>query len=159
MNRRRWSTVAVCVGVVMLLGAAAFRVVAVPALVRFPLDVNQTAHYRGTAITYMDQSTLLPLATPKREPLTLDRHVKVVDGDFGHAVINETITITTPSTTTVEHYRYTMDRRSMKFVSGSGNYAFGDPKNVMHAAAGTYRVNFAMGHHRRRVVLRLHSGG
>lgn len=114
-------------------------------LVRFPLDVNQTAHYRGTAITYMDQSTLLPLATPKREPLTLDRHVKVVDGDFGHAVINETITITTPSTTSVEHYRYTMDRRSMKFVSGSGNYAFGDPKNVMHAAAGTYRVNFAMG--------------
>ena len=47
-----------------------FRVAAVPALVRFPLDVNQTAHYTGTSITYIDQSTLLPLATPKREPLT-----------------------------------------------------------------------------------------
>jgi Porin PorA len=111
--------------------------------VRFPTDVDQTAHYRGTAITYMDQSTLMPLATPKREPLTLDRHVEVVGSDFSHAVIQETITIRTGSTTTVEHYRYTMDRRSMKF-SGSGNYAFEDPKNTMHAG-GSYRVNFAMG--------------
>jgi DUF3068 family protein len=144
MRRRRWSTVAICAGLVLLIGAAAFRVFAVPALVRFPLDADKTAHYRGVAVTYVDQQTLTPLSTPKREPLTLDRHVKVVDGDFGHAVVQETITIRAGATTSVEHYRYVMDRRSMKFTGGAGNYAFGDPNATMHNG-GSYRVNFAMG--------------
>jgi hypothetical protein len=119
-------------------------VFAVPALVRFPLDADKTAHYSGVAVTYMDQQTLTPLATPKREPLTLDRHVKVVDGDFGHAVVQETITIRAGATTSVENYRYVMDRRTMKFTGAAGNYAFGDPTATMHNA-GSYRVNFAMG--------------
>lgn len=140
----RWSMVGICLGVVLLMGSAAFRVAAVPALVRFPLDVNETAHYTGTSITYIDQDTLLPLATPKVEPLKLDRHVKVASGTFGRAVITETITIRTPSSTNVETYRYVMDRRTMKFVSDPGQYAFGDPKATMHAA-GSFRVNFSMG--------------
>jgi hypothetical protein len=144
MRRRRWSTIAICAGLVLLIGAAAFRVFAVPALVRFPLDADKTAHYRGVAVTYMDQQTLTPLATPKREPLTLDRHVKVVDGDFGHAVVQETITIRAGATTSVEHYRYVMDRRTMKFTGSAGNYAFDDLNATMHNG-GSYRVNFAMG--------------
>jgi hypothetical protein len=140
----RWSMVAICLGVVLLMGSAAFRVAGVPALVRFPLDVNKTAHYTGTSTTYIDQNTLLPLATPKVEPLQLDRHVKVVNGSFGRAVVAETVTIRTPSSTNVETYRYVMDRRTMKFVSDPGQYAFGDPKSTMHAA-GSFRVNFAMG--------------
>jgi hypothetical protein len=138
--------VAICLGVVLLAGSAAFRVAAVPALVRFPLNVDETTHYTGTSITYIDQSTLLPLATPKSEPVTVDRHVRVVkdDSSFGEAVIRETITIKTPSSTNVENYQYVMDRRSMKFVSDERQYAFGDPQSAMHAA-GSYRVNFAMG--------------
>ena len=99
MRRRRWSTAAVCLGVVLILGAGAFRLFAVPALVRFPLNIDETTHYTGTATTYIDQSTLLPLATPKREPVSVDRHVRVVDGSFSKAVIAETITIRTPSAT------------------------------------------------------------
>ena len=143
MNRRRWSTAAVVVGVVMLAGSAAFRLAAVPALVRFPVDVDVTANYKGTAITYMDSETLMPLATPLREPLTVDRHVKVVDDTFSDAVIAETITIKAGSTTNVEHYQYVLDRRTMKFVSDPRQYAFGDKNNTMHAA-GAYRVNFSM---------------
>jgi hypothetical protein len=144
MARRRWSTVVICVGLVLVICAATFRVFAVPALVRFPLDVNQTAHYRGVAVTYMDQSTLTPLATPKRDPLTLDRHVKVVGGNFDHATIQETITIHAGATTSVEQYQYVLDRRSMQFTKDPKQYAFGNPAAPMHAAGG-YRVNFAMG--------------
>jgi hypothetical protein len=144
MTRRRWSTVAVCIGIVLVMAAAAFRAFAVPALIRFPLNVDETTHYTGIATTYIDESTLLPLVTPKREPVRVDRHTRVVNGDFSKAVIAETITIRTGSTTSVENYQYVMDRRSMQFADDPRQYAFGDPKSIMHAAGG-HRVNFAMG--------------
>ncbi|MGZ7087749.1 MAG: porin PorA family protein, partial [Ilumatobacteraceae bacterium] len=121
-----------------------FRTVVAPALVRFPLDVDQTVTYTGTALTYVDPATLLPLAKPKREPLQISRRVKVVSGTFSKAVIDETVTVKTGGTTTVETYQYVIDRRSMQMVSDPRQYAFGDPKAIMHAAR-SYRVNFAMG--------------
>ena len=144
MKSRRWSIVALCLGGALVAGSVAFRVAAVPALVRFPANVDQTARYTGTALTYVDPATLLPLATPKSEPLSISRHVKVVSSDFSRAVIDETVTIQTGSSTSVENYQYVMDRRSMKLVADPRQYAFGDPTATMHAA-GTYRVNFAMG--------------
>ena len=144
MRRGRWSIAAVCVGAFLLTGAVAFRSFATPALVRFPLDVDETAQYTGTALTYVNSATLLPLAQPKREPVRISRHVKVVSGTFSKAVIDETVTITTGGTTNVETYQYVIDRRSMQMVSDPRQYAFGDPKAIMHAA-GAYRVNFAMG--------------
>jgi hypothetical protein len=89
MRRRRRSIAAACVGVVLLAGSAGFRLFAVPALVRFPLNIDETTHYTGTAVTYVDQATLLPLPTPKVEPLSLSRHVKVVGGNFESAVSRE----------------------------------------------------------------------
>ncbi len=139
-----------CVGAVLLTGSAAFRTFGAAALVRFPLDLDETAHYTGTALTYVDPATLLPLAHPTQAPVEISRHVKVVSGTFTKAVIDETVTITTAATTTtrattnVETYQYVIDRRSMQMVSDPRQYAFGDPKATMHAA-GAYRVNFAMG--------------
>jgi len=133
-----------CLGSALLVGSVAFRTFAAPALVRFPLDVDETAHYTGTALTYVDPATLLPLAQPKREPVQISRHVKVVSGTFSRAVIDETVTVKTGGTTNVESYQYVIDRRSMQMVSDPRQYAFGDPKATMHAA-GAYRVNFAMG--------------
>jgi hypothetical protein len=144
MRLRRWSTIVIAAGLALAVGAVGFRVFAVPALVRFPLDVDQTAHYRGVSVTYMDQSTLTPFAEPKREPLTLDRHIKVVGGDYTHAVVRETMTIHAGTTTSHEQYQYVMDRRSMQFEDGTQEYAFGNPHAAMHAA-GSHRVNFAMG--------------
>jgi hypothetical protein len=122
----------------------AFRVAAVPALERFPLNIDETTHYTGTATTAVDSETLLPLATPTVEPLSLSRHVKVIDGDYERAVVRETVTIKAGPTTSVEKYRYVMDRRSMKFVKDPRQFAFGDPTATIHAA-GAYRINFAMG--------------
>ena len=144
MRHRHWGIAATSLGVVLVVGAVGFRVAAAPALVRFPLNVDQTARYTGTAVTYVDQATLLPFAQPKREPVAISRRVKVVSGSFAKAVIDETVTIKTGGTTNVETYQYVIDRRSMKMVSDPRQFAFGDPKAVMHAA-GSYRVNFAMG--------------
>jgi hypothetical protein len=129
---------------ILLLGSVAVRVAVAPALVRFPLNVNETAHYTGHALTYVDQKTLLPLAKPASVPITVDRHVEVVSGTFSHAVVDETITIKAGSTTNVETYQYVMDRRSMQLVDDPREYAFGNKNATMHGAGG-YRVNFAMG--------------
>ena len=107
------------------------------ALERFPLNIDETTHYTGTATTTVDSTTLLPLATPKVEPLSLSRHVKVIDGDYGQAVVRETITIKAGTTTSVEKYQYVMDRRSMKFVKDPRQFAFGDPTATIHAARPT----------------------
>ncbi|HEY5012165.1 MAG TPA: porin PorA family protein, partial [Acidimicrobiia bacterium] len=144
MKRRRWGIVGVCAGVVLLLGSMGVRLGVAPALVRFPLDLDETAHYAGRGLTYVDAKTLLPLAKPTSVPITVDRHVKVVSGSFSRAVVDETITIKAGSTTTVEDYQYVMDRRTMQLVDDPREYAFGDPKALM-SAAGSYRVNFAMG--------------
>ena len=143
--RRTWGIIAMSLGVARLFGSAAFRIWAAPALVRFPLDVDQTARYTGTALTFVDQKTLLPFAQPKREPLSIARHVKVVSGTFDRAVIDEIGRREGRlGDEHVETYQYVIDRRSMKMVADPRQFAFGDPTAVMHAA-GSYRVTFAMG--------------
>ena len=82
MRHRRWGMFGVGLGVALLVGSVAFRVEAAPALVRFPPNVDETAHYTGTALTYVDPTTLLPLAHPKSEPVQISRQVKVVSGTF-----------------------------------------------------------------------------
>lgn len=144
MRRRRWGVAAVCAGAVLIVGSVVIKTTVAPALIRFPLNTDETAHFSGTATTYVDAKTLLPLKTPLKEPLTLDRHVKVLEGSANRAVIVEDVTIKTPSSTTHESYQYVMDRRSMKFLADAREYAFGDTKSPMHAT-GAYRVNFAMG--------------
>ena len=92
----------------------------------------------------MDQATLLPLPVPQREPLSLSRHVKVVEGSFDKAVVDEAVEMKVGSTTTTEEYQYVMDRRTMTLVDDPRQYAFGDPMATMHGSGG-YRINFAMG--------------
>ena len=83
MTRRHLGFAGVCAGVVLLIGSVAVpRLAVAPAMVRFPLNVDETAHYTGHALTYVDEKTLLPLAKPASVPLTVDRHVKVVSGTF-----------------------------------------------------------------------------
>ncbi len=144
MKRKGWSIAAVGLGVVLLVGSVGFRLVAVPALVRFPLNIDETTRYTGTSTSYVDQATLLPLTVPKVEPLSLSRHVKVVSGNFGHAVIDEDVSITAGSTTSKESYRYVMNRRSMQLLDDPRSFAFGKTTAPMHPG-GAYRINFARG--------------
>ena len=89
--KHRTQYIALGVGAALVIGAVAFRSFVAPALVRFPLNVDETAQYRGTAITYADPKTGAPLSQPLRQPLTLDRRVRVVSGTATRAVVDETI--------------------------------------------------------------------
>ena len=144
MMIRRFSIAAVWVGVLLLGGSLAVRAVVAPAIVRFPLDTDETAHYTGHTTLFVDAKTLLPLAEPRMEPLSISRRVDTVSGSFAKAVVQEIVTVDAGSTRTVEKYQYVLDRRSMKMVNDPRQYAFGKRTAVMHAAGG-YRITFAMG--------------
>lgn len=132
------------VGVLALVAAGAVRWYGAPALIRFPLNVNETAHYTGTATIYVDAKSGALLAQPLHEPVAIDRNVRVIKGGYSHATVEETDTVDIGGQVTHQVYRFVMDRRSMKLVGGSGQYAFGDPANVMHDT-GSYRVNWPLG--------------
>ena len=70
--------------------------------------------------------------------------MKVVEGSFDKAVVDEAVEMKVGSTTTTEEYQYVMDRRTMTLVDDPRQYAFGDPMATMHGSGG-YRINFAMG--------------
>ena len=132
------------IGALLVVAGMAVRWYVAPTLIRFPLNLNETAHYSGIATSYVDQATSLPLAQPLKQPLTLDRNVKVVSGSHSQAIVDESVTITVGTQTTHEQYRYTIDRRSMRLLAGPSSYAFGNPANVMHPA-GDYRINWPLG--------------
>ena len=71
-RRRRWPLVAVASGVMLMTAAALWRSFAVPALVRFPTDVDQHPRYEGTFTLFVDPATALPLEHPL-DRRTLDR--------------------------------------------------------------------------------------
>ncbi|HVA75212.1 MAG TPA: porin PorA family protein [Acidimicrobiales bacterium] len=131
-------------GVVLAVVAVGLRFVGGPVLVRYPLNINQTLHYHGTATVYVNPATGLPLAQPLRVPLTIDRQVKVVSGTFSHAVISEKTTATFAGNSSTQTYQYYMNRRNMRLVDGPQSYAFGDPAQSM-ATGGSYRINFPTG--------------
>ena len=139
--KSRWTA---AIAGVFLIGGLGVRYVGDPTLVRFPLNVDQTLHYAGTATEFADPLTAAPLATPAVLPLTIDRRVKVVSGTYGHAVVDESIAMTFGGTTRTETYRYVMDRRTMTLESSAGSYAFGSPANPM-PAAGTFRISLPLG--------------
>lgn len=142
MSRRRW--VLGSLAVLLVAGALVVRYVGDPVMIRFPLHVDQTVHYRGTATLTADPSTLAPLATPMVLPLQVDRTVKVVSGSYSRAVVDETVKLRFAGTTQSETYRYVMDRRSMQLLSSPASYALGSTANQM-ATDGTYRVNLELG--------------
>ena len=143
-NRSWWSYPAIGIGALLVVGAVVVRTAGVPLLERFPLNIDETAHYAGVALTSIDPATGAPITPPRQDPLTIDRRVHVLRGNLSKAVVEEDVTIRYGTTTTEETYQFVMDRRTMKFVQDPRQFAFDDPSQPIHAS-GTYRVNFAMG--------------
>lgn len=142
MTRRRW--VFGSLAVVLVAAAVVVRYVGDPVMIRFPLNIDQTEHYTGTATVSADPATLAPLAKPMTFPLQVDRTVKVVSGSYSRAVIDETVKLRFAGTTQSDTYRYVMDRRSMQLVTSPDSYALGNKANRM-APAGSYRINLELG--------------
>jgi hypothetical protein len=115
---------------------------AVPALVKYPTDLDVTPRYEGTFTLFVDPTTTAPLAEPLEVPLQIERHVLAISAESGSArvVVAETITqhageLVDATQTNV----YVMDRRTMQNVGDDRAYAF-DPANVVDRS-GSYRLN------------------
>lgn len=130
-------------GAVLIAAALVFFFVGIPALVRFPLDTDQTAHYRGTFTQYLDQQTLQPLAQPLRVPLRVSRHVRAKSGGFSTVVVTEDDTIQPGPLTLHQHFQYVMNRRTMTLENDEATRMFSQP--ATSDVAGAIRVTFPFG--------------
>lgn len=127
-----------------MVAGLAVRFVGSPVLVRFPVNTDQKLQYTGTATVYTSPSTMLPLATPIKVPLSIERTIKVKSASYSQVVVDETINMTFAGTTRTEAYQYVMNRRSMQLLDSSQSFAFGKSSNTM-SPAGSYRINLPMG--------------
>jgi Porin PorA len=144
-RHRRWPIVLVVAGAVLIGGSVLWQRLAVPALVRYPTDVDQTVRLDGTATLYVDPATMSPYTTPHTMALHIDRHVFAVGSQSSHdtVVVREENTIEPAELPTmVQIHQYVMDRASISNESDPRAYAY-DPANVVDRA-DAYWVNFPM---------------
>jgi hypothetical protein len=141
-RRRRWPAVlTAALGGVLLLAAFGWRSVAVPALVKFPTDVDQRPQYGGTFTLFVDPASAAPLMEPTTAALAVDRHVEALpdESDASRVVVRETITFDVEGlASATQIHRYVMDRRSNVNVVDDRAWAF-EESNVLDRS-GAYWV-------------------
>jgi hypothetical protein len=144
MSTRRWlGVIGAGVGVLLVVGSFVWRAAAVPALVRFPTDLDVTPEYSGTLTLAIDPTTHLPLDQPKTYPLSVTRHLEADGGASSKqlAVIREDLHLVAEGLFDFsQHHQYVMARRSMRNVKDPRAWAF-TPDNVVDRSPD-YRLNF-----------------
>jgi hypothetical protein len=129
-RRRRWpAIVAIVLGGVLLLGAFGWRGIAVPALVKFPTDVDQRPQYDGTFTLFVDPASAAPLVEPTTAALSVDRHVEALPDESGanQVVVRETITFDVDGlASATQVHQYVMNRRTNVNVADDRAWAFED---------------------------------
>jgi hypothetical protein len=131
-------------GLTLLAIAVLWRPLAVPQLVKFPADLDETTRYRGTFTVHVDPATAQPLAEPIVLPLEIDRRVRTLPGGGAHtAVLEEAVTYRTADMTQRERHRYVIDRRSMENRDDPRSWSF-SPEHAIDPA-GSYRVTLPLG--------------
>jgi hypothetical protein len=144
VTARRWVGLALAaLGALVLIGSFVWRGAVVPALVRFPTDLDVTPQYAGTVTLYIDPSTHLPLSQPKTFDLAVTRHI-AADGAASskeRVVVKEDLHLVAAGLFDfTQQHQYVMDRRSMQNVADPRAWAF-TPDNVVDRAPD-YRLNF-----------------
>ena len=140
--RRRFKRTVLPVFVGLVAIALVWTTWAVPALVKYPTDLDVAPRYEGVFTLFVDPDTTAPLATPVEVPLTIERHIRALDEESGasRVVVEETIVQRAGDivdATQTNHY--VMDRRTLQNVADQRAYAF-DPANVVDRS-GSYRLN------------------
>jgi hypothetical protein len=142
-GRRLTGVIVAVVGVLLFAGSFVWRSVAVPALVRFPTDLDVSPKYEGTVTLFIDPQTNLPLDQPREYPLTVDRHIKAnsKESSTDFVVLDESLDLLASGLFHLtQQNRYVMDRRQIYNVDDPRAYAFA-PDNKVNRAAD-YRLNF-----------------
>jgi hypothetical protein len=143
-RRRCWPAIAaIAVGTAFLLAAVIWRAAAVPALVKFPTDVDHELRYAGEFVLFVDPATAAALAEPSTATLAVDRHVEALAAESGanDVVVSETVTFEVAgldAATQVHHY--VMDRRTSANVDDGRAWAY-ERSNVLDRA-GAFWIAF-----------------
>lgn len=141
---RTTSKIAFGATALLLAGALVWLLVGVPTFVKYPTDLDVSPRYTGTFDVLVDPTTYAPLPEPTTLPLTIDRHIEVVDSSASRAVVAETIHQKAGTLVdSTQRNQYVMDRRSLKNVKDPRAWAF-TPSNVVDRS-GTYRLNLPFG--------------
>ena len=133
------------VGVGFLVISLLWLVFAVPALVRYPLDVDATPIYEGKFTLFVDANTFAPLDTPQVLPLKVTRHIDALGSksSYSKVVVSEKIDFDAGGQfSQKQDNQYVMDRRSMKNVQSDDAYAFTSDNVVDRSPA--FRLNFPL---------------
>ena len=144
MTARRWIGLVVAVlGAVVLIGSFVWRGAVVPAIVRYPTDLDVTPQYAGHGDA-VHRSGHAPAPQRARTfDLTVARHL-VADGAASskdRVVVKEDLhLVATGLFDFTQQHQYVMDRRSMQNVPDERAWAF-TPDNVVDRAPD-YRLNF-----------------
>jgi hypothetical protein len=144
-NRKTYR-IALVAAPLLIAAALVWSLVAVPALVKYPDDLDVTPRYEGTFKVFVDPATAAPLATPQEVPLTVERHLQAVEDETGasRVVVKETIRQRAGSLVdATQENQYVMDRRSMRNVPDGRAWAFTEQNRVDRA--GSYRLQLPMG--------------
>jgi len=123
-------------------GALSWSAFAVPALVKYPTDLDVTPRYRGSFTLFVDPATTAPFAPPRQVPLDIERHIRSLDHESSSSlvVVQETITQKAGDVfAATQNNVYVMDRRTLENVADERAYAF-EPSNVVDRS-GAYRLN------------------
>ena len=141
------------VGVGFLVISLLWLVFAVPALVRYPLDVDATPIYEGKFTLFVDANTFAPLDTPEVLPLKVTRHIDALGSksSYSKVVVSEKIDFDAGGQfSQKQDNQYVMDRRSMKNVQSDDAYAFTSDNVVDRSPA--YRTELPARHRCERRV-------
>ena len=141
-RRHRFPRSALVITGVLGVAALLWMLIAVPALVKYPTDLDVDLQYKGTFTVLVNPTTAAPLAEPMVLPLTVDRHIEAVGEESGASlvVVRETIRQQAGDLLDVtQTNHYVMDRSTLENVADERAYAF-DPANVVDRS-GAYRLN------------------
>jgi hypothetical protein len=141
--RRVIGIILAVLGVLAFVGSFMWRSSAVPRLVKYPTDVDETPRYAGTVTIFLDPKTYAPLAKPIEAHLEVARHIQALgEKSTSHRVVlSEKISLTAEGQFAGElDSQYVMNRRSMRNVDSDKAWAFSPANHVNRAPA--YRLAF-----------------
>jgi len=145
-TRRRFPVTAAVVAGLLAVAAVVWLLVAVPALVKYPTDIDASPAYEGTFTLFVNPTSAAPLAQPLALPLTVGRHIQAVpeESTSSQVLVRETITQRAGTLIdTTQTNAYVMDRSTVLNVADPRAFAF-EPTNVVDRS-GMYRIHLPFG--------------
>ena len=134
----------IVLGIIFVVAAILWWAIAVPALVKFPEDVDSHPVYEGEVTIYMNPLTGEIMDQPIRSPLTINRDYSSVNAEYdsGKAVVQETITqkIESLGQKIVEPSQYVIDRETIENVDDPRSWAYEESNQVNRS--GTWYLSF-----------------